>query len=377
MKRLAFVLLAACGSDPTTPSPDAAPLPHELGMNDVSVLVPLPADLSAPVVATLFDPPLLDDTWMQLAVFTKGDLGSQQDDPYDRNSFQITAVRFDICDRATIGPCAAGTDGRLRLVAQPIVIASDGTTIQALDVGVHLFYPIPAADLQTVLTTLRTLRPAPTATALAISDGDAAYFARLRTLVRKYARPDNLVRITANGQKALAVGSTWGFREFDRQSDGSFVQTQIPNANGIEQDILLQGGDVTYSSANPIQDVPAGFQADVLGGVFGMLSAEDKAAAVDAIAQAENPTLHDTVDTQCIACHVGTYIGAYRASEIGLDPKALPSWFTSSFDTTVPAQADGRRIRGFGYFAREPIISQRVANETANVLDEISARFTF
>ncbi|HEY0255520.1 MAG TPA: hypothetical protein VGC41_28520, partial [Kofleriaceae bacterium] len=119
MKRLLLVL-AACGSDPA-PATDATAT-HELGMNDVSILVPLPETIDAPVLLGLYDaPPIVPDVWMQAVVFTRGDLGSQAGDPYDRTSFQITAVRFDICDRAAIGPCPEGPesrDGRVRIVAQ-------------------------------------------------------------------------------------------------------------------------------------------------------------------------------------------------------------------------------------------------------------------
>ena len=98
-------------------------------MNDVTSLLPLPADPTTPVLARLFDtaPALVDPDWFDAMVFTRRDLGAKDNTNFTRNSFHIVAVRFDLCDRIAAGPCPAGGDGR--------------------HVGVHLFYPIPAADV--------------------------------------------------------------------------------------------------------------------------------------------------------------------------------------------------------------------------------------
>ncbi len=58
-----FVLLMACGSSASTLEQPAAVVEHHaLGMNDVSILLPLPRDLRTPVLATIAGdgPPLVD-----------------------------------------------------------------------------------------------------------------------------------------------------------------------------------------------------------------------------------------------------------------------------------------------------------------------------
>jgi len=182
------------------------------------------------------------------------------------------------------------------------------------------------------------------------------------------------VRFTANGQHDGSVGNSWLFRELDQTADGtSYDQIVIPNAHAIQQNALLQGGDVSYVSEE-VTDVPAGFLAAIAGSTFAQLDDPGKAAAVDAIAAMENPTLHDAFDSQCLGCHVGTYIGAYRAGELAMDPTTSPSWYHSTHDLRV-APTNARRVRGLGYFDTEVVVSQRVANDTANVLDEIAIRF--
>ena len=371
--RLIVALVAACASDPK-PAP-----PPPLGMNDVTVLLPLPATVDQPVLARLFDssPVLVDPAWFDAMVFTRRDLGAKDNTNFTRDSFHVVAVRFDLCDRVAPGPCPVGADGRLRLVAQPIV-AGDGSdaTLQALDVGVHLFYPIPAAELASVIGELRdlaALRDQPDGP-LAVTTGDAAYLAQLRALVLRYARWPQLVKFTANGQHQGAVGNSWLFRELDQTPDGaSYTPALIPNANAYEQDALLQGGDITYVSEQ-ITDTPPGFMSSIDGLRFMADSAADKAAAVDAIAAMENPVLHDAFDTQCLGCHVGSYIGPYRAGELGIDLATSPSWYHSARDLTV-SEPNTRHVRGLGYYATDIVISQAAANETANVLDEIEAQF--
>jgi hypothetical protein len=215
---LLVAMLAGCGSDPQ-PS-------HALGMNDVSILMPLPTDATTPVLMGLFDrAPLVDPIWFDAMVFTRGDLGSKEHDYFNDHSFHVVAVRVDLCDRVAATPCPEGVDGRLRLVAQPIVVSSTGS-IKVLDIGIHLFYPIPAADLAGVIDELRELAAiqatpdGPLHVSLAAAAGNAEYLTRLRTLVARYATAANLVRFTANGQKAMSVGNAWLFRELDRSADG-------------------------------------------------------------------------------------------------------------------------------------------------------------
>ncbi len=372
MRSVLLAALVACSSSASMPSE-----PHALGMNDVTILLPLPDDPTAPVLSGIFDHGnMVDPAWFDGMVFTRRDLGSKLQDPiyFNAKSFHIVAVRVDLCDRSVIGPCPAGVDGRLRLVAQPIYASDAGPA--ALDVGVHLFYPIPAAELSGVVDELRAIaaiRPVPDG-ALAVIAHDPEYLDRLRALVLRYATATNLVRFTANGQKDQSVGNSWLFRQLDRTPDGhSYTEALIPNAQAYQQEALLQSGDITYVSEQ-LTDVPAGFQYAVAGLAFRDGTAEQRAGAIDAIAAMENPTLHDTVDSQCLGCHVGSYIGPYRAGEAGIDLAASASWYVSpTHDLTVPP-SDPTHLRGLGYFGTTPVISQRVANETANVLDEIAAQ---
>src|SRR5262245_18275513 len=76
---VALVAAAGCGAATVAPAPpvERAPQPV-LGMNDVSMLLPLPRELGAPVVATLGtggpDGDLIERRWYDALVGARGDI---------------------------------------------------------------------------------------------------------------------------------------------------------------------------------------------------------------------------------------------------------------------------------------------------------------
>jgi hypothetical protein len=371
MRLAALVVLVGCS---TTPSPQ-----HALGMNDLSILVPLPTDATTPVLAQMA--PLVQAEWFQPFVMS-GDLGPKSNAGFTYDQFQIVSLRWDVCDRSIIGPCPANVDGRLRLIVQPI--QNINGTVQTIDVASHLFYPIPAADLPDVVDELRALAALADGSAddpLQVSPplvaGDTTYLARLQALVLKYARPDNLVRITAIGQVAGQTPFEWRFREIDW--DGTqFQQKLIPQIDEVQQSTQLADGDITYQSpAQGFADAPVGFALAIEGAYWKAATPANQLLAIDALAQVMNPTLNDAVNTQCMACHVATYLTTYRTGELMMDPTTSPSWYHSPRNTSVGmlGNTDGNQIRAFGYVGTSPIVSQRVANDTAHTLDDVDALF--
>src|SRR5215475_869164 len=382
MRCAVLVLLVACGG--AVPGADRAGAADDrggsaaLGMNDVSILLPLPRDLRAPVIAGL-DEALIDRGWYDALVAGRGDIRPRTGGAIAFEDFQVVAVRFDLCDRAAIGACPREGAGRLRLVLQPLYMRAGAAF--AHDVALHAFYPIPADEVGAVVGELRQLAGrghAPSGAPLGVSPaaaaGDAAYLGELRALVRRYARAAELVRLTVIGQVADAAAFAWIFRGLDREGDG-FVAMMIPGVAAAQQTVQLAGGDTVYRS-EPIADVPSGFALATNGPRFAAAAAGERAAAVAALTELQNPTLHDTVDTQCIGCHLATFLTARRAATSGVDPASLPGWFaTRAAGVPTIAREDARVVRAFGWAGNAPAISQRVVNDTAEVLSEIAARF--
>jgi hypothetical protein len=384
MRCAVLVLLVACGGSVPAAEVDRAGAVEArgrapaLGMNDVSILLPLPRAGGAPVLAGL-DEGLIDRRWYDALVGARGDIGPRSGEAIAFEDFQVVAVRFDLCDRTAIGVCPRDAVGRLRLVLQPLYVRHGATF--AHDVALHAFYPIPADEVGRVVEALRQLARrghaapgAPLAVSPAAAAGDAAYLSGLRGLVGRHARAAELVRLTVIGQVADAAAFAWIFRGLDREGDG-FVAMMIPGVAAAQQTVQLAGGDTVYRS-EPIADVPAGFALATNGPRFAAAPPGERAAAVAALAALQNPTLHDTVDTQCIGCHLATFLTARRAATSGIDPAALPGWFaTRAAAVPTIARQDARVVRAFGWAGDAPAISQRVVNDTAEVLSEIAARF--
>jgi hypothetical protein len=369
-----LVACLACGAK-QVPATDAATETHALGMNDVSFLLPLPATVDAPTLMTLTG--LVDPAAFSEVVLDRGDLMPKSGVPLAFEQFQVVSLRFDLCDRDALGACPTGAEGRIRMVAQPLAA---GAPVTASDVAVHLFYPIPQADLPSVISELRALARiansspgSPLAVSTAITKPE--YLARLRSLVSRYARSDALVRFTVIGQEAESNAFAWHFRGFDR-GPYDFVQQPIASIPGVEQAVLVAGGDVVYN-ASPVSDQPQGFATAINGALFDGASAADQQTALAALVAVQNPLTHGTANTQCMACHVSANLTARRAATLGVDPASVTGAFTSSRPITVStvASQDPRVVRAFGWVGSQPAIAPAVANATAETLDEIDARY--
>ncbi len=382
--RLALCWLTACGSSAAAvdATPPDAPATHALSMNDVSILLPLPTDIAKPVLMTLAGKPtplMTQNLFISLIVASE-DIAPKEGGIPTFDDFHVVSLRVDLCDRSTIGPCPDGADGRLRVILQPMYMS--GGMILANDVAIHAFYPIPAAELASVVDELRGLaaiEDAPAGDPLEISPaaaaGNADYLAGVTALVNRFASADRLVRVTALGQESNSGAFGWFFGGYDIGPGGA-VPMIIPLIEQTTQRAQLTGGDVTFN-LTPGVDYPAGFLLALNGPLFAAATADQRYAAVEALTVLQNPLLHDAVDTQCAACHISTNLLPLRAMEVGVDPTTIAGHFTTTYNTTVSSieGTDPRVVRGFGWAATYPAISQRVANDTAEVLTEIEHRF--
>ncbi len=358
--------------------------PSTLGMNDVSILLPLPY---AATTATL----------VHMTGDGAGDLvprdlfagleGSTIAIPYE--DFQIVAVRFDLCDRATPGPCADGEDGRLRVVYQPI----DPVTANADDVALHAFYAIPAADLPDVVESLRALaklQNVPPNSPLNVNAASADYLAQLRSLVLRYAVPSGLVRLTLFALDSPTVVE-WMFRGVELVA-GSFQPIAVVGTGAALQEVQLGVGKMPDVAFQPsyfigtmigVAQSPPGpdassYDVALSADAFAAASAPSQMLSLEALAAAQNPLLTVPATEQCVACHTSTVLTRDRATLAAVDPTTIQSTFTSpGRDLTTIGQSitDASSLRAFGWLDTDPEISQRVVNDTAEVLDEIAARF--
>jgi hypothetical protein len=74
---------------------------------------------------------------------------------------------------------------------------------------------------------------------------------------------------------------------------------------------------------------------------------------------------------------LATYVVTLRAGQAGVSRGSIPGTYTSTHDLSIAAgmsATDNLSVRAFGWRDNHAEISQRVANDTAMVLDEIEAK---
>lgn len=357
----------------TVPALDArTPAPQPLGMNDVTMLFPFPFVSEDALVARMNDNNGADfvprDLFARL-VTAHGDID------YDYEDFQIFSLRFDLCDRVAPGPCPEAADGSLRLVFQPLVPHTD----QPADAGLHAFYRIPAADLAAVIDDLRkiarTYNPDNTSAPLdrhQISVPNQLF----PSLLARYAPADRLIRLSVMGQDSRTSDLRVVFRSVELRA-GQLVDVTIPTLNATEQVVTLADVDPGYV-VTPVANAPTGFTSSLSSGLFNSAAPEDQRSALDALVATQNPLLHTASTVQCVTCHVSTYLAVHRGQIAGIDVRSLPSRYTTRRDVRVSqgiSASEERALHGFSWIRHDVAISQRVANETAQVLDELEQRF--
>jgi hypothetical protein len=354
-------------------------------MNDVTILAPLPAATATPVLLRGTD--LADDgtAFVPRALFLRlaDVVPSLSSSPilsataYER--LHLIAVRFDLCDRPLPGACPTTDDGRLRLVFQPLFQGGD-----AQDVGFHAFYAIRNDEIAGAVTALRELAmlAPPQTGALRVSPAlgaanPEAYATKVRAFVKRYGGEARLVRLTMNAQPDVFAQVRWVLRGIEKKG-GSFVEISIVGGSPSDtvQSVILSGGN-SYD-VMPIADTPAGLRGAIVKTMFDAATPDTQRGYFAALAAVENPLTHTAETVPCVACHVTTYLTGDRAAGSNVDPLTLPERYTSKFDLSTAGGMSATMpspIRALGYAGRRVMISQRVVNDTAQLLAEIEQRF--
>ena len=208
-----------------------------------------------------------------------------------------------------------------------------------------------------------------------------AYATGLKTLVRTWANTAGLRRLTFFAQPDVFAQIRWVFRGLEG-TPGAYLPITIAGSDGgTEQDVILAGTPTSPGyTATPFSDDPLGLGRAIDAQSFTAGTPPEKDAALHALTSVSNPTQHSPTTVQCVACHVATQLTARRAEEMGTTADQIPGIYTSTWDLSVAggksaAANGGRFLRALGWLGIEPLVSQRVVNETAQTATEVQARF--
>jgi hypothetical protein len=349
-------------------------------LNDVSVLLPIPASPSAagtlgPNDSGKKGPLLLQATYDKIPKF-----GVTPVQGLDFARMRVVAVRFDGCF-----PRPEGCEAQIRLVMQPIT--DDG---QTLDSALHLFYHLEPSELATVVSELRRLHtlapelpagktgPLDVHPALVAQGLDGAYGKALRELVLRFAGDESFVRMTFF-LRAPPRQEEWFFGGFDRV-EGELRQLDIVGVGKSNQRVnrpVTETGEGYTYTLTPSPKLPENIDVLLSTAAVKAASPEAREAAVAALARIENPSKYGPDQLSCAGCHISTFVGESVKKTHGLDTAKVPDAFRTTHDVshTTEAPLEPSSLRAFGYFADRKMIGNRVIFESAAVVDDLEKRF--
>lgn len=370
-----------------------------LGLNDVSILLPLPKDvkemaqLLSPIsqeVAGKQNELLPTSVFKFLPILTPL---IDQEKMYD-NNLKVIAIRFDPCFSEGFGPTVC--QAQIRLVWQPIHFKTDSSTgaltPNTVDAAVHSFYNLTNAEWTQVIAAVKNISPADLKSPLQINPTlsserfSGPYWIELKKIVLKFAGKKNFVRATAS---TIRMDRVWGFQGVDRKEDGTWGQIEIPTlkspgsstAKVVNQAFFVQPeslfnltefkGGVTLMETSNV----TWFRLLADSEKFKQTQTEDQIREALKIAyKLENPGQHNPGTIDCVSCHLAQTVRLWGTKHFPtwdantLFPKEVYTNSQINLKNTSVNPSFTNRIRNFGYFNDEPIISQRLLNETAEIV---------
>lgn len=352
-----------------------------LTLNDVSILLPLPAKedwdllpksateakkgilLSKEVVASL----------PQLIAM------APNDQTYD--FLRVVGIRIDPCFTEGRGPVKC--QQQIRFVWQILSDMNDETS--TFDASLHTFYSVTPDELQQLVSEIKSLKAE-----LNINEDPLAplgihpviqqqglkgqYYLRLMTLIYKYVGQSNFTRITF--MQLFMTGNIWEFGGFDVK-DGELKVITIPRINSNTQQFVNSAKPAPTwfkGGLNPAPNDADNF--NLLTKDSTKLSLQTEAeivASTKAAFKFENPSLHNPGTLDCVSCHVAQAAKSFTLSKfpsLQLDQLSRDVIYTSgqNLQNVSPLQNQTNIIRAFGYFMESPFVAQRTINESAEVV---------
>lgn len=357
------------------------------GMNDVTIVYPLPhyphetSHLISPETMGLGGTLLPEKYFRKLPAINQGE---SRHTTY--GNLRVVAVRIDPCFSFK-GECLR----QVRLVWQPISKSFYGSStrfglLKAKDAAVHSLHTLDPTSFNALLDDYSSLRendgvdlsnePLQVHPILSEQGLDGSYAQGLKELLTKHIGERNLWRVTA--MSTFVGGDQWTFQGFNVREDGT-QDIVIPCTQGASQQrfSISSMTQVDFSNGQ-LTPVPLGndnLQALLRNSRFlpSQSSPLLKELAVS-VARIENPNIHTPETMDCVSCHTAQTVGSVlfnRMPALKHDPRHVEASFSSSSPllNTGSHQGNPKILRALGYFERHLILSRRVINETARVVE--------
>jgi hypothetical protein len=311
---------------------------------------------------------------------------------------RAVAFRIDPCF-AQMGTITAATAcaHQLRIIYQPITLNSSGKALSAQDAGVHAFYTLSSDDFADLVKGIVALREANSATAgadlgplaihpiLAKQGLSGKMDEGLNALVLKYAGTSSLTRITAF-VGVFGQHTSWNFAAAD-VTKGKAVLSAIP---GLPPKTVLESVNLGTAPEGLLSlTFPTPDTADSVNPLLVATCQEStddvRKAAFEGALRIENPDFNTPNTIDCASCHTAQIgrqlIGQdyFKLSTEGDANVFTPDSshvsakdFVSKYAATQPNGLSAN-LHAFSYDGTQPMIVQRVVNESAAIVAQLSA----
>ena len=354
----------------------AVPAFASFDMNDASIMMPLASnDLNA-----LLKPndQAAKGELLQLAhLNANGDLVSGIANAKLYNEYlRVVAIRLDPCFIEGTGPKACRR--LIRLAWQPVFKTESGA-LSTLDAAVHSFYQFKdETEWNQILKTWPRvekkdqglpLQPHPVLTRESLK---GPFWLRLKSFLLSTCGEQNLVRVTVMN---LPFNNLWVFQGFEYKR-GKRFPIMIPRSETVKQTFALSLDPNKFEGGlNPR------LTKEWFWNMFLKDSDEIKVAGTiqeitDVVDELANPKLQNAGTVDCVSCHVAQPARRWAENDWRFPTLTnFPNLYKNPRANlqNITTSAKTNRIRAFGYFANEPYISQRVINETAEVVDRLNS----
>jgi len=295
---------------------------------------------------------------------------------------RVVAVRLDPCFFEGVGPIKC--QAQIRMVWQPLLL--DRRVPMTQDAALHTFYNLTDAEFAQLLLDLKPYSVGQKLDPLQVHPGflrhgyDSPYARGFFSVLLRYAGESNFSRVTF-----MAVnprGTVWAFGAFDIKQ-GELDRQMIPRIDFGGQGffVSLQNLQEFRSQMNPYPPDEADFLSflDNSAEVKKMKGDADLQKVIRRAYEFENPEKHNPGTLDCVSCHIAQPVRRWAELQFpqwNVDQVFAGSKFSRPLLINNEPSPLFRidQLRAFGYFGSEPVITDRVLNETAVVFSSLQGR---
>lgn len=351
---------------------------YALGLNDLSILVPLPKTTEHSLMLSPYENgkngTLLSKSVYDLFINLVVERSNQD---LWLNQLKVVAIRLDPCFIEGTGPLACSR--QLRLIWQPVFAKNNELTTR--DASMHSFYEFTEEEYRHLLNEWKRLAKTDEKSPLVVhpilqKEGlQGPHWNELRALILKHCGSKNLIRITS--MNVSGSEQVWIFSGYDIDSSGRAKEILIPRIQSSFQSITQSSFDITnfWGALTPTPSEDHEFNLLIDDSMFFKKTQTviEARKAARSLLSFENPKKHNTGTLDCASCHLANMAHQWvhaNYPQLKWDTEFSDVKYESGFNllNTTKNKVSPNQFRIFGYFGKEPVISQRVINETAEVL---------